>query len=597
MNQVTRTPAELQNWNGTDRTRPAVEVTPETEDDLVAIVRGTSEFPSPVRAVGHLHSTNPCFSTNVLGVADMARGTLVQMRPGFTRIEVVESGGEVLVRAGGGAQLIDVRNALRPLGRELAVSPEIGNATVGSVACGGTKDATLNPMTTRDLSQISSLVVEARLVDASGNKVRVDASGAQVIGGPRLDFPDLRAFGSSYGLFGIVYEVTLRTTPRVPLETGYEWMPFPGGPRSTPEQIPHLDAVFGGAEAVLGFLQPYRGGMLVERRTRRPGATITIDDRIRRALRDWIWEWGVSVATRAAGAVTEIERDPRRALQMVLEAAADATAAGTVGNPLTREFGVADKQTTEQVLAAVRRVLGVSAGVAGPIADALKPIAGAILPGGGAAVFGSLLRGLDKAPQLVFDAIRGFTAHRSDSMLDFVQPASRQTMFDFTFWLFPVRGWRRTVSEYLAFCDRIHRGDHGGAPFRASLFTQVYFMGQDQSSLLSPCPDEPAFSLDVAHTAGVQPDLWRDFNERYNLWAAEHDGRPLLNQTKHLESTANVKTDVLGRAFGADWSRFAEQVRQANPPLPGAPAGRFVSDFFERLLPFGGGGGGGRPPR
>jgi hypothetical protein len=40
-------------------------------------------------------------------------------------------------------ELIQIRDALRPHGMELEVSPEIGNATAGSVACCGTKDASL----------------------------------------------------------------------------------------------------------------------------------------------------------------------------------------------------------------------------------------------------------------------------------------------------------------------------------------------------------------------------------------------------------------------------------------------------------------------
>src|SRR5262249_11707981 len=87
--------------------------------ELVQIIRDPDRlFPSPVRAAGHLHSTNPCFCTNLLGTANPVRkGTLVLMRPGFGDFEVFEGQPaglprDIYVRAGAGARMIDIRNAL-----------------------------------------------------------------------------------------------------------------------------------------------------------------------------------------------------------------------------------------------------------------------------------------------------------------------------------------------------------------------------------------------------------------------------------------------------------------------------------------------------
>jgi FAD/FMN-containing dehydrogenase len=174
----THPPGEYENWTKSDKTYPQAVVTPQDPADLVAIVPDPVRCPSPVRAAGHLHSTNPCFATNAIGTeTPTPKGTLVLMRPNFSRVEVftepAAGGGapDVYVRAGAGARMIDIRNALAPWNRELAVSPEIGSATAGSVACGGTKDSTLSPRQARDQSQISSLLVEAKLVDANGNRV------------------------------------------------------------------------------------------------------------------------------------------------------------------------------------------------------------------------------------------------------------------------------------------------------------------------------------------------------------------------------------------------------------------------------------------
>lgn len=56
-------------------------------------------------------------------------------------------------------------------------------------------------------------------------------------------------------------------------------------------QVPAVAEVFGGADAVLAFLPPYHGGLLVERRRELPaGEEPSDEDEVRRAIRDWIWE-------------------------------------------------------------------------------------------------------------------------------------------------------------------------------------------------------------------------------------------------------------------------------------------------------------------
>ena len=596
--RIDRHPSESSNWTESDTMYPVVEVFPESVNDLVAIVQGKEEeFPSPVRAVGHMHSTNACISTHKPGTNER-RGTLVRMEklawidPPFKP----EGTDAVYVRAGAGARLIDIRNKLRAVERELSVSPEIGNATIGSVACGGTKDSTLKPRDphTQGISQVSSLVVEAKYVDASGNKIQVSETGAKLLeGNAPLLLPQIDEFRSSYGLFGIVYEVTLKTVPELLLETSYAWIEFPGGKRSKPQDIPTVDEVFGGAATVLGLLQPYRPGLLAERRTMAQDQDVkpSTTDRVRRALRDWIWEWGASAATTAAEKLGKFDSDPRAAVRGLLSTAIIAAVSSTADNPLKNELVGENPETTEALLATLGAALqtldSVPPEVTAPFAAAWQAVATAG-PVTGSEAYDFLLGALDLAPEQILGAIGGFKSYRSDSMIDFVERPLRDAAFDFTFWLFPIDEWPRIISEYLNFCQDIvqPRPDVWPHPsFRPALFTQVYFMGQDKSSLLSPCPGGPAFTLDVAHTASVQRDEWRRFNEYYNVWAAKNHGRPLLNQTKWLESTRDVKSLLAGIYGATVWTRFSTLVRTANPPRDNAPSGRFVSDFFKQLLP------------
>src|SRR5207247_4527099 len=109
-----------------------------------------------------------------------------------------------LVTAEAGATMIDIRDRLRqhdpPL--ELEVSPEIGNATVGSAACCGTKDASLGD----GPGQISSIVEEMVLIDANGIPVPIGGSSAAL--------PWARC---RYGLLGVGREATFRARRRAPL--------------------------------------------------------------------------------------------------------------------------------------------------------------------------------------------------------------------------------------------------------------------------------------------------------------------------------------------------------------------------------------------
>ncbi len=60
------------NWFGNLVSHPAVVVEANSVDDIVAVLKDSTTYPSPVRAVGSNHSTAPC------GVAE--GGTLIRMK-------------------------------------------------------------------------------------------------------------------------------------------------------------------------------------------------------------------------------------------------------------------------------------------------------------------------------------------------------------------------------------------------------------------------------------------------------------------------------------------------------------------------------------
>lgn len=544
----------LWNWNRSAGSHPRVVVDATSVDHVVQIVRDRATYPSPVRAAGELHSTTACIEAD--------GGTQVRMR-GLAHVRVEDGGRRITV--GAGATMLAVRDELRKHGRELAVSPEIGNATAGSVACGGSKDSWLHSRSYPEgLAQIGSAVVAVTLVDAQGELVTVDERSGP--GGLSLEL-----VRCSYGLLGIIVEVTFATVPRALLANRFAWLPVASTFDPAQEDhiaVPTVAEIFAGADAVLAFLQPYHGGVLIERRTAIGDDKITPEDQMRREVRDWIWEWGASGATTLLAGMADVASgSPAKGAARMAAASVELLSAALLENRLTRALfaGHPPSPTLGRAFAEIHERLPRETRTPPPDVD----------PSSEEAQFARLLPLFDKPTGPFFeDLVRGYRAYRSDSLVDFSH--DRATFFDFTFWAFAERHWDRLVPEYIRFC-RDYSRRHGG--YRPALFTEIYFIPQDRHSLLSFSADGPVFTLDMVDN---RPDdaRWRAMNRAYNLWAAEHGGHPLMNQTKELEATP----EVLSRAYGEAWARFSRAVWAANPAAPDAPDGRFVSSYFKKLL-------------
>lgn len=188
----------ITNYDGGITTSPQVVVTPETVDELQAILRDSDRYPGPVRAMGSFHSLTPCPSST---------GTVIRMS-GMRRILAVDRDG-LTMTAEAGIQLADAAAELRQQGLQFHLNIEIGNATLGSLACCHSKDA----MDGVDLGQVSSYVTAVKWVDPSGElREASEDSDAELL-------PLVR---SSYGLAGVVYEVTVRMKPLEIIKFDYQ---------------------------------------------------------------------------------------------------------------------------------------------------------------------------------------------------------------------------------------------------------------------------------------------------------------------------------------------------------------------------------------
>lgn len=183
-------PAPIVNYDGSITTTPKQLVYPQTVEEIQSILRDSSTYPSPVRAIGSYHSLTPC------GSAD--GGTILDMTH-MTQVIEIDSVNQILT-AQAGLQIIDASKALRAQNLQFITNIEIGNMTLGAAACCHSKDA----LDGIQFGQFNSYLTQIKWVTPAG-----DLAEASETANPDL----MRLVRSSYGLAGIVYEVSFRIKP------------------------------------------------------------------------------------------------------------------------------------------------------------------------------------------------------------------------------------------------------------------------------------------------------------------------------------------------------------------------------------------------
>ena len=190
----------VNNWSRTQSSEPAKIEHPRTVEDIVRILKDATRWPSPIRAMGNFHSTTACVNSK--------GGTILDM----TQMKDIIHVDDNHVRVQAGAQYQDVTKRLNQEGLNLPVNLEIGNATVGSVACCATKDGSY-PDT---YGQAGAYVTHVRLVRPDGTIEDIDEDQAELFA----------AVKSSYGLMGIIVEVTFGVVKLKPISVRHETYSF-----------------------------------------------------------------------------------------------------------------------------------------------------------------------------------------------------------------------------------------------------------------------------------------------------------------------------------------------------------------------------------
>jgi len=249
-------PNVIVNYDGTITSTPRVIVAPETVEQIQSVLRNPAHYPSPVRAMGSNHSLTPCAASQgtIIDISRMKRFSIDTSNP---------AGATLTAQAG--LEIVEASQELRKQGLQLMTNVEIGNLTLGSAACCQTKDG----LDGIEFGQVGSYVTRIKWVTPAGDLAEASAA----------ESPDLlRMVRGSYGLAGVVYEVTLRVKPIETLH--FTYLPRPVD-ELTQEEV---DQLYTSAEGMVCWTIGRTSVFQVRHRVDHPGVLSSIQAAARKRL-------------------------------------------------------------------------------------------------------------------------------------------------------------------------------------------------------------------------------------------------------------------------------------------------------------------------
>ena len=247
-------PEQVNNWGSSIVSYPEVVVVAQSVEDIIEILKDKEKYPSPIRAVGSNHSTTRCATAD--------GGTVVDM----TQMNQILDFGSDTVTAQAGALYIDVAEQLEKRDQQFFVNVELGNLSIGSASCGGTKDASMPD----EFGQVCSYAVAFKLVTPSGEIMQVTEDDPEL----------LQVMRSSYGLLGIIYEVTFKIQKITPMAIYHQSY-------TLDEFIEQLPELTGRGESMMLYLFPFLNKISVE--YRKYSDETRFSKRFIWRFRNWVW--------------------------------------------------------------------------------------------------------------------------------------------------------------------------------------------------------------------------------------------------------------------------------------------------------------------
>ena len=212
----------------------------ESVDDIVRIVKDKQRYPGPVRGKGSHHSTTDCIMAPGGTVIDVTRMNKI--------LKIDKQARTVTMQPG--VLHIDLARELERNGLQLYVNCEIGNLTYGSAACSATKDASFfSSAEGWEYGQVNSYCVGVKAVAAEGSLFEVTQKDGEL----------LEAMRSSYGMLGVIYEVTFKVKDIKPM--AIEHVVY-----HVDDFANRLDELLAGKRSIMLYLFPHLDSVMVEYR-------------------------------------------------------------------------------------------------------------------------------------------------------------------------------------------------------------------------------------------------------------------------------------------------------------------------------------------
>eukprot|EP00172_Hildenbrandia_rubra_P000682 Plantae.Rhodophyta-Hildenbrandia_rubra.ctg1374.p1 GENE.Plantae.Rhodophyta-Hildenbrandia_rubra.ctg1374~~Plantae.Rhodophyta-Hildenbrandia_rubra.ctg1374.p1 ORF type:complete len:454 (-),score=69.23 Plantae.Rhodophyta-Hildenbrandia_rubra.ctg1374:77-1438(-) len=271
---------KIQNWKGDIKYHASKVEVVRTPEEISKVVLDTSNYPSPVRVKGSHHSTTKCI------VAE--GGTVIDITEMNNILKIDQEAKTISMQAG--VLHIDAVRELEKYGLQFYVNAEIGNMTMGSGTTCATKDSSFVSAGEVEYGQVSSYCIGMKYIGHDGEIVEISEE---------KDEKMMELLRGSYGMFGVVYEVTLRVKDLKPMAVKH--VSF-----SLDEFTEQLDNLLDGGRSMALYLFPYRNKIVVEYRyDGDPSVKVTS---WQWRLRNWVWKAGSPAFGKIVTALVSLDR-------------------------------------------------------------------------------------------------------------------------------------------------------------------------------------------------------------------------------------------------------------------------------------------------
>jgi len=254
-------------------TGPATTVEVSTPSEIQTVLMDPRRYPSPVRPVGSGSSTTRCVTAN--------GGTQLDLLT-MNRVLKIERD-RVTVQPG--ISLTELADILSDEGLELIGGFDVANRTVGGAVAAAGLEASM----AGDVGQFASHVLQLKVLSPNGKKFIVSEKTKSLLALMRL----------SYGLLGVIYEVTLRVRPVQGFAVQTAKVSFNDFGKLGPKL---LSATAG----VKLYLLPFRDRIYLE--LRRPAADADPGRKFAWRLKDWAVYSALPEAARSIGMAVPIRQ-------------------------------------------------------------------------------------------------------------------------------------------------------------------------------------------------------------------------------------------------------------------------------------------------